>query len=486
MSANVGIFHDSTIHYTDVAPFHPPERYPEIGFDDRTDRENGGYRGVRECLRLLGLDAERFGTPQWNPLGELIRPGDTVLIKPNMIAGSQERSGAWHGLLTHGSVIRAVADYTVIALQGSGSIVLADGPQEDSLVDEIRGRLGIDELQAFYRDECGIEFKFIDLRDKHRVKRDGVYVGTSELPGDPSGNARCDLGSQSYLQELDHLGRRLYGSFYDVDETNRHHSGGVHEYMISRTALEADVFICVPKLKTHKKVGVTLSMKNLVGINGQKNWLPHYALGSPEENGDQFPSASAKRALENRLVLHAKKGMLRENRFFIALARRTKKLAYRVFGETDQVVRSGNWHGNDTCWRMTLDLNRILLYGRPDGTLSNERKRYFSVVDGVVGMDGNGPLEGDEVQAGVVMAGFDPAAVDAVGATVMGIDWTRLPMIRRAFDRSERPIAGTGAEAVSVLSNREDWTGSLDELGRAEHLGFRPHFGWVGFVERGE
>ncbi len=486
MTDQVGIFHDSAIRYSDAAPFHPPERFPEIGFDDRTDPDNGGYRGVRECLRLMGLDADRFGTPQWNPLGELVRPGDTVLIKPNMIAGSQEKNGAWHGLLTHGSVIRAVADYVVLALRGEGRIVLADGPQEDSLIDEVRGRLGIEEMQAFYRERCGIELAFIDLRDKHRVKRDGVYVETTELPGDPKGNARCDLGSASLLHELDPLGRRLYGSFYDVDETNRHHSGGVHEYMISRTALEADVFICVPKLKTHKKVGVTLSMKNLVGINGQKNWLPHYALGSPDDNGDQFPSGGARRALENRLVLSAKKGMLRQNRFLIALSRRTKKLAYRIFGETDRVVRSGNWHGNDTCWRMTLDLNRILLYGRPDGTLSGDRKRYFSLVDGIIGMDGNGPLEGDEVQAGVVIAGFDPAAVDAVGATVMGIDWRRLSMIRRAFDRGERPIAGVVPESIGVLSNRPDWTGSLDELERAGHLGFRPHFGWVGFAERGE
>ena len=64
--------------------------------------------------------------------------------------------------------------------------------------------------------------------------------------------------------------------------------------MISRTALQSDVFINLPKLKTHKKVGVTLNLKNLVGINGNKNWLPHYAIGSPEENGDQFPSKTTR------------------------------------------------------------------------------------------------------------------------------------------------------------------------------------------------
>lgn len=50
----------------------------------------------------------------------------------------------------------------------------------------------------------------------------------------------------------------------------------------------ADVFINLPKMKVHKKTGVTLSLKNLVGINADKNWLPHYSGGSPRNGGDQF------------------------------------------------------------------------------------------------------------------------------------------------------------------------------------------------------
>ena len=41
-------------------------------------------------------------------------------------------------------------------------------------------------------------------------------------------------------------------------------------------------------------------------------------------------------------------------------ARQLKGVGYAIFGDTEEIVRSGNWHGNDTCWRMTLDLNRIL------------------------------------------------------------------------------------------------------------------------------
>jgi len=37
-----------------------------------------------------------------------------------------------------------------------------------------------------------------------------------------------------------------------------------------------------------------------------------------------------------------------------------------AFGDTEEVVRSGNWFGNDSHWRMCLDLNKLLLYGEAD------------------------------------------------------------------------------------------------------------------------
>src|SRR5436853_340924 len=40
---------------------------------------------VRESLHLLRLDEANYGTAAWNPLGELISPGNRVLIKPNFV-----------------------------------------------------------------------------------------------------------------------------------------------------------------------------------------------------------------------------------------------------------------------------------------------------------------------------------------------------------------------------------------------------------------
>jgi uncharacterized protein (DUF362 family) len=69
------------------------------------------------------------------------------------------------------------------------------------------------------------------------------------------------------------------GADYDPGPTTSHHRGGRNEYLLSETVLRADLVVNLPKLKTHKKTGVTLALKNLVGINGDKNWLPHHRDG---------------------------------------------------------------------------------------------------------------------------------------------------------------------------------------------------------------
>src|SRR5260370_41728195 len=49
------------------------------------DPPNPVYEMVETALKRVGLDAGRAGTPEWNPLGDPIQPGDRVLIKPNFV-----------------------------------------------------------------------------------------------------------------------------------------------------------------------------------------------------------------------------------------------------------------------------------------------------------------------------------------------------------------------------------------------------------------
>jgi uncharacterized protein (DUF362 family) len=482
----VAIQRQSSAVYPAAAPYHPPRAFPELPAPATLDPANGVYETVRRALLEAGCDAAHADSASWNPLGDWIQPGDRVFLKPNMIAHRHRLRDEWDSVITHGSVIRAVADYACLALRGRGRLMIGDAPQSDSHWDGLVERMGLAALRDFYRaTRPGLAFELLDLRDEHHVDQDGIYVETVRLPGDPRGGVAVDLGARSMFHELDERGRRYYGAYYDWDETNRHHSGGRHEYKISRSALEADVFLSVPKFKTHKKCGLTINLKGLVGINADKNWLPHYAFGAPADNGDQFAAATFKNRLENLLVMPAKQMLMRGVPAFQALARRTKRVGYDVFGDTEEVVRSGNWHGNDTVWRMSLDLNRILLYANPDGTLRGRggAKRWFSVVDGIVAMEGNGPVAGTRREAGLILAGSNPVAVDVTAARLMGFDPARLEILKRAFAAHDLPLIDGDERAIAPVSDVAAWNRPLVEWRLEDTLRFQPHFGWRGAIE---
>jgi uncharacterized protein (DUF362 family) len=475
--------HDSG-RYPEHPPFHPAVEYPETPLRIAASEQNSAYDYVRELFQVSGYDAPAFGTPQWNPLAWLIRPGDTVFLKPNMIAHKHAHSNDWNYVITHGSIVRAVVDYTYLALKGAGRIIVGDSPQSDSRFDLIVSRMGLRAIQELYWEKKSFEIEIIDLRDEFWVERDGIYVETVRLPGDPRGSLTLDLAGDSMFAELDGLGKRYYGAFYNVEETNAHHHDGKHEYAISRTPIAADVFINLPKLKTHKKCGITINLKGLVGINANKNWLPHYAFGVPSAGGDQFADGRAKEQLENAIVLAAKRRLLKQNPMFKQVARKLKRIGYKLFGDTENVIRSGNWHGNDTVWRMCLDLNRILMYASPNGTMRDTAKRYLSIVDGIYAMEGNGPVAGTLKRAGLVVGGCNPVAVDAVCANLMGFDLRRLPLVERAFEHHLYPLADFALEEVRVRSNVEIWNRPLCNLEISSGFAFKPHFGWTGHVER--
>jgi uncharacterized protein (DUF362 family) len=470
-------------------PYSPAERFPEYPFRDSAagTGRNPAYAGVREAFRLLGLDAERFGTPEWNPLGEVVRPGDTVVIKPNLVRDFREtKPGHDDCVITHGAVIRAVADYVEIALQGRGLIVVADAPHNDADFARVSDIAKLPTLVEFYRDHARVPLEVRDLRPEAARKVDGVIVGHDKLAGDPLGYVPVDLGADSMFATIGELCEKLYGSEYDMEELRRHHRGGRHAYLLSRTVLAADVVISLPKLKTHKKTGLTVNMKNLVGINGNKNLLPHHREGTPAQGGDQFPDDSVQNRLERSVVARFKQAFPLLGPLRPVIAGPIKAIGKRIFGDTNtNKIRSGNWYGNDTTWRMVIDLNRILFYADADGRVHDHPvRRLFSVVDGIVAGEGNGPMDCDAKPAGVVLAGRNSIAVDLAAARLMGFDYLRLPILREAIAPHARPLASFAYEDIFVRSNVAEFDRPLAEF-EGPCLAFRPHFGWRGHVEVG-
>jgi len=83
--------------------------------------------------------------------------------------------------------------------------------------------------------------------------------------------------------------------------------------------------------------------------------------------------------------------------------------------------------------------------------------RQFAIVDGIVGMEGNGPIQGTPKQAGVLVAGRDPAAVDATCCRIMKIDPHQIDYLRLVSGNpgthiTERNIQQIGESVESVAT----------------------------------
>lgn len=79
--------------------------------------------------------------------------------------------------------------------------------------------------------------------------------------------------------------------------------------------------------------------------------------------------------------------------------------------------------------------------------------RQFAIVDGIVGMEGNGPIQGTPKTAGVLVAGSDVAAVDATCCRVMGIEPKHieyLKLVRGEENLGEQCFQQTGETIASV------------------------------------
>ena len=476
-------------YYNNDAPFHPDENFPEYSLGGILKGENGPYRLLRRLFFDLGYDIANYNTTAWNPLGHIINPGQTVVIKPNFVSNQNLSDQDVFAVITHPSILRCLVDYVFIALKGEGRIIITDSPQMDCDWKDLMHVQNLKEIASFYRDATSFEIEYFDLRDFTVVNSSGTAYSSNrqKLSGDPQGEVIVNLGKDSKFYNLP--SENYYGADFNRDETIRHHQGEVHEYCVSKTILDADVFISVPKLKVHKKVGVTLNLKGLVGINTNKNYLVHYRVGTPSEGGDQLPDdrpggdriiIKVQRFLYDRTL--AKQNKLGDFAYRCALwGYRTFVKPFRHVSAETTIQDGGNWHGNDSAWRMTADLARILVFADSHGKLhQTPQRKLFCVIDGIIGGENNGPLSPDPKESGCLVCGEDPLATDIVAARLMGFDPAKIKQFSLADDPAF-PDVGVPSESIEVISEREDVVRMFQH--KDPLLAFRPHPGWVGHLE---
>lgn len=475
---------DEKIDYCYSAPFHPPVLYEEL-LDwqrEKLDKTNTVYSHVRKCMVNMGLDKKNIGTKYWNPLCEVVSPGDTVVLKPNLVMHHNNGADDIRAVVTHASMIRPVLDYVFLALNGSGKVIVGDAPQANADFNLIVKKNGLKELITWYQEK-GMPIELIDFR-KNYYPNDYTKGVKHELPGDPNGYVLVDLKERSFLDNLEHIDK-IYGSEYDRKFIVDQHKDG-HRYLLSGSIMKADVIINMPKLKTHRKAGVTINAKNLVGANGDKNYLAHYRVGCTN-GGDEFsPNASILAKMFYKWDRIARDHILVKDTME---SRRVYKLLNMPFSLVEKIYKNitgrmvidgfGDWHGNDTVWRMCLDLNQIVIYCDENGIMNDyPQRKYISFVDGIIAGECDGPMFPTAKHCGMVVCGQDtPFKTDYVCIHLMGFDPEKLK-INCVAEKSK--IFGFEPEDIEVIC---ECNGSKVDY-RDINFHFTPQHNWIGHVER--
>ncbi|MEW6356434.1 MAG: DUF362 domain-containing protein [Planctomycetota bacterium] len=268
---------------------------------------------VRALLRralLLVDDSEKR-------LSNIIARGDWVVIKPNIVTCCNLPFSRYtcHGQVTDLRVVKWLID--ILIEQGKARrITIAEDGGDWQCLDEP----GVDPEQKFdgwtVRWPEFDDLSYVDIVKAANQKRGGCVVDIVDLNMDEYVKAPVPGGAMA-----------------------------LPEYAVPKTILNCDKVISVAALKTNNYAGVTLSLKNYIGI------APSSVYGYDGTTKFQLPH-----------------------------------------DEINQVIA-------DLC-----------SYHPPD----------YAIITGTRGMEGYGPIWGDDITWNVIVAGGDPVACDTVASRIMG------------------------------------------------------------------
>ena len=372
-----------------------------------------------------------------------------IVIKPNWVLHETDPAFPIRALVTDARVLELVAESCLELFPAADSILVGDCPLQYADWSLMCRQSGLDPIIERLTTKSRGKIEFRDLRREVFRKDAANFLASGGGPhGDPRGYREVQLGARSHLEPISHQSDRFAVNDYSAAVTSSNHRAGSHRYLVSQSTLDADLFINLPKWKTHQKSGITCALKNLVGINGDKAYLPHFRRGAPKWGGDEYRD-------ENRWLYFAQTRLRERFQKHNALAYKLLKpgweLIKKIRGIETRLDRpdanpkrfytaSGAWHGNETIWRMIYDLNLIIRNVDSSGTLhSTPQRQYLCIVDGLVSGEGNGPLQPLPKDTDWLIVGDDPFEIDAALSRFMGFEPERIQIIanRRAFAGSD-------------------------------------------------
>lgn len=121
----------------------------------------------------------------------------------------------------------------------------------------------------------------------------------------------------------------------------------------------------------------------------------------------------------------------------------------RIIQEVDWIVsiakmKTHHWAGATLSMKNFFGMMPGIYYGWPKNVLHQEGipqsildinatlQPHFAIIDGITGMEGDGPIMGTPIDAGVIVMGRNLPAVDATCCRIMGIDPSRITYLKKA------------------------------------------------------
>ena len=353
--------------------------------------------------------------------------GKSVLLKPNWVKHCENEHDDIC-LCTHENFILAFLEE--IVLFHPSKVLIADAPVNICMWTLLLSNNFLKEVDRI-SNKSGVEVRVKDFRrtisDFHtnRIMTDLIPISEYVI---------FDVGYKSQLEPItsDKNNFRING--YNPDDMKKYHGHGMHKYCIARDFFDYDVVFTLPKLKTHQKAGFTNALKILIGINGDKDYLPHHRLGATNNGGDCYKDDSILRRIGEWSADNANRNLGNwKNWLYRAIAKGSWILSRSDPGMT----LAASWYGNDTIWRTVIDIQRIAQYGsigkNGEGVLNDERQRIiYNMCDGIVGGQGNGPLSPDPLPLGVVAFSDNAFLMDVVGGILLGMNEDKIPLLHYA------------------------------------------------------
>lgn len=428
--------------------------------------ENRTLASLQDIYLDSLLLEEKIRSVFGNNLHPSVIKNKKVLFKPNWVKHSKLEADEWC-LRTHDQFL--LAALKVILEMQPKSVLIGDAPIQGCQWDQVVTPKLNDKVSALSK-EFGVP---VSIKDFRRVTFEPSKNNPVRERNPIKDYLIFDLGSESFLEPISRNDKNLFRvTNYHPDRLAESHGPGVHKYCITKELFEADVVISLPKVKTHQKAGITAALKNLVGVNGDKDYLPHHRLGGDGFGGDCYPGRNYLRYWAELALDFANR---RQGKKAYWPGYKLSSLLWRLSRPGKVHDMAAAWFGNDTTWRMVLDLNKIAVLGKSDGTLSIEPQRQvFSLSDGIIGGQGDGPLKPEPLSLGIVAFTNHSGMNDLAMANLMGFDTNKIPLLKTMEDLSK--------EEKFIIK----WDGMETSLKQLKKLAVKtmPPPGWVDYLKQ--